>query len=187
MTDTSAMECRDALELMAAAVDGALTAGERASFEAHVGRCERCAEELRRSRRLAAALGALPTEAAVSEALERTVLGAARAALSEGTPARIAAGQRPARRLAWTTWSVRGLAAAAALVIAVGVWQRWADVPGAAPAPAVTTPGQGVPGEVLASPQRFLDMPVVERLEMLEYLQRSDQLEADDGPAVERG
>jgi len=182
MTESTAMGCRDAGELMAAAVDGELGGRERVAFEAHVGRCDACAEELARSRRLAEGLRALPSETRVGADFERAVLLKTRAALrAERSRARLAGG--------WVGWSVRGFAAAAALVLAVGIWQRWSDAPPKAvpPPPRARVERRAeIPREVLTSPQRFLDLPVVERLEMLEYLQHLDELE-DDRRAVERG
>jgi anti-sigma factor RsiW len=179
MTDIVAMECREVQELMAAAVDGELAGRERAAFDAHVGRCDACAEELRRSRRLAAALRGLPTETSIDADFERAVLAKTREVLQ--APGRL----RARMKSRWVGWSARGLAAAAALVLAVGVWQRWEDAP-KPPRPA-REPRAEVPREVLAAPQRFLDMPVIERLEMLQYLQHLDEDEGGDGVPVERG
>jgi anti-sigma factor RsiW len=178
MTDIMVMGCEDARELMAAVVDGEVDGRERGVFDAHVGRCDACAKEMRRSRRLAAALRALPTETSIDADFERAVLSKTREALHAGAHlrARIASG--------WVGWSVRGVAVAAVLVLAVGLWQRW----GVAPSTPVARvePRAEVPREVVAEPQRFLDMPVIERLEMLQYLQHLDE-EGADGVAVERG
>jgi anti-sigma factor RsiW len=179
MTDIVVMDCRAVRELMAAAVDGELAGRERAAFDAHVGRCDGCAEELRRSRRLAAALRALPTETTIDADFERAVLAKTREALH--APGRLRERVRSGMRHGW----MGGLAAAAAIVLAVGIWQRWEDAP--RPPRTITEPRPEVPREVLASPQRFLDMPVIERLEMLEYLQHLDETEGEGGPPVERG
>jgi len=171
MTDSTAIECRNARELMPAAVDGELTGRERAGFETHVERCQACAAELARSRRLADLLGALPNEVGIPDGFEQAVLSKARAALHGGA-------RRP-RLGGWVGWSMSGIAAAAALLLAVGLWQR-----STAPAPQPSAAARPtVPREVIAAPQRFLDLPVIERLEMLQYLQHHETLDA----AVERG
>jgi len=175
MTDSSAKQCRNARELMAAAVDGELTARERIGFEAHVEHCAACAAELGRSRRLAALLGGLPSEAGLPAGFEHAVLAQAHQALH--------AGGRRGGLGGWMGWSVSGLAAAAALLLAVGLWQR-----ASAPAPRATAAARPTaPREVVASPQRFLDLPVIERLEMLQYLQHHEALDGGDAPGVERG
>jgi anti-sigma factor RsiW len=98
------MRCEDADALIDAFVEAALEAPERRALEEHVGACARCGRALAASRRLSAALAALPASSPSAAADAR-----ARAAVDE--------------EIAWARWRTRtrrvvaGLAAAAAVVV----------------------------------------------------------------------
>jgi anti-sigma factor RsiW len=53
--------CRDAVELMSAYLEGAMSPDEQARFEAHLARCEACIAYLDQMRATIATLGHLPT------------------------------------------------------------------------------------------------------------------------------
>ena len=54
--------CRDAVGLMTAYLEGALSAGDRTRFEAHLARCTACTAYLDQMRVSVAALGLEPDE-----------------------------------------------------------------------------------------------------------------------------
>jgi anti-sigma factor RsiW len=60
VSDTTETSCRDLVELVTAYLDDALSAPERAAFEAHVAECPDCAVYLDQMRRTIAGLGDLP-------------------------------------------------------------------------------------------------------------------------------
>lgn len=53
------MNCKKALSLISEYIDGCLTPSEQLSLEAHLDRCEKCASELSKMRRMLLSLGSL--------------------------------------------------------------------------------------------------------------------------------
>ena len=65
--------CRQAVELVTDYLEGALTAAERARFEAHLSDCPHCREYLREMRVTIAAMGRVEPEALSREARDELV------------------------------------------------------------------------------------------------------------------
>jgi anti-sigma factor RsiW len=66
MTEDLELSCKELVELVTAYVEGALPAGERARFDAHLTECPDCVEYVAQFRRTIAAIGLAAPE------LERT-------------------------------------------------------------------------------------------------------------------
>lgn len=62
MKRRDAIMCRQAVELVTDYLEGALTADERARFEAHLAGCPHCTEYLREMRMTIAAVGRIAPE-----------------------------------------------------------------------------------------------------------------------------
>ncbi len=62
MTRRNAIMCRQAVELVTDYLEGALTADDRARFEAHLAGCPHCTEYLREMRVTIAAMGRVEPE-----------------------------------------------------------------------------------------------------------------------------
>src|ERR1700675_4044287 len=110
------MRCRRAQQWMTV-VEG-LVPRRRRALDRHLATCVGCRAEQALGAGLATALATLPNDAPVPAALEQGTLRALRLAAA-------AEDERPARSLGW--WlgvTVPGLAAAAMVVLAVGVYQR---------------------------------------------------------------
>jgi predicted anti-sigma-YlaC factor YlaD len=105
------MTCEEATERLDDYVDGTLTEAERHGVELHLAACAGCAEEERRLRALLARVAAMPREMSPSRDLW------------PGIAERIAAvrprAAAPVARRIWS-WSPSLLAAAAAVVVALG-------------------------------------------------------------------
>jgi hypothetical protein len=141
------MRCRRAQQWMTA-TDG-LAPRRRRALDRHLVVCPSCRAEQAAGVRLDVVLAALPREAPVSAALEQATLRAVRLAAA-------AEEERPARSLTW--WlgvSVPALAAAAVVVVAVGVRRTAApDRPsarGGAPL-AAASPATKAPQAVASAP-----------------------------------
>ena len=191
------MRCRRAQRWMTVA--DALVPRRRRALERHLADCASCRADGVVGMKLDAALAALPTHAPVPASLEYATLRTVRqlAAAEE---------ERPSRGLSW--WlgiAVPGLAAATAVVLAVGlsrgpvpdqppaadrvahddhaaaprvVARRDADAhpaPKAAPAVEVAHGGarrpsiDDPPAELIAAPERFIDMPVLRDFDKLRH------------------
>ena len=70
MRRTDALVCRQAVELVTDYLEGALTADERARFEAHLADCPHCTEYFREMRLTIAAVGRVAPESLSPEARE---------------------------------------------------------------------------------------------------------------------
>ncbi|MGH8959681.1 MAG: anti-sigma factor family protein [Jatrophihabitantaceae bacterium] len=102
----------------AAYVLGALSAEERAAFEAHLQTCQECTARVRELADLPELLGSIPF-AEVTEAVPDTLL-----------PGLLRRARREQGRRRWLTGALAGLAAAALVALAVAVWPA-----GSAPGP----------------------------------------------------
>ena len=71
----SGLTCRELVELVTHYLDGALDAGERARFEAHIGACDHCTAYIQQMRLTIEITGALEPEGVSPEA-ERALLEA---------------------------------------------------------------------------------------------------------------
>ena len=100
-------------ELTAAYALDALEPAEERAYEAHLEECARCRDELAGLADTAAALAYAAGEASPPEALRGRILDAARAERTNVVPLRAAVGARPSRR---------SPAAAAVLVVGMGMW-----------------------------------------------------------------
>lgn len=69
----NAIMCRQAVELVTDYLEGALTAAERARFEAHLAVCPHCTEYLREMRLVIAAAGRVEPESLSAEARDDLV------------------------------------------------------------------------------------------------------------------
>ncbi|HXI33748.1 MAG TPA: zf-HC2 domain-containing protein [Gemmatimonadales bacterium] len=70
MPDTVGLSCQELVELVTEYLEGTLSAGERARFDAHLATCPHCSIYLEQMRRTIAALGHLPAAAVPPAALE---------------------------------------------------------------------------------------------------------------------
>ena len=75
--DVEHLSCQELVELVTDYLENALSADERARFEAHIGRCDGCTEYLRQMRRTIELTGTLSPESLSPEA-ERALLQAFR-------------------------------------------------------------------------------------------------------------
>jgi anti-sigma factor RsiW len=73
----SGLTCREVVELVTDYLDGALDAGDRGRFEAHLGACPHCTAYLEQMRLTLAVAGRIEP-AALSDEMERDLLGAFR-------------------------------------------------------------------------------------------------------------
>jgi anti-sigma factor RsiW len=73
----SGLTCRELVELVTDYLDGALSDGDRARFDAHIAGCEHCAEYLEQMRTTIRLTGALRPETLAPE-VERDLLAAFR-------------------------------------------------------------------------------------------------------------
>ena len=73
----AAMACQELVELVTAYLEGALSAGDRQRFEAHIAGCDACTTYLEQMRATIEALGRIPPESLSQEA-ERELLAAFR-------------------------------------------------------------------------------------------------------------
>ena len=70
MRETNDLSCQELVELVTDYLEGALPAGERARFDAHLVTCPHCRIYLEQMRLTVATLGHLPTAAVSAEALQ---------------------------------------------------------------------------------------------------------------------
>jgi len=136
------MRCVKARRWLQAAVEGGLSLRRREALAGHVADCAGCREELRRSEALARALAAMALAAPLPPGLEAATLRRVRQAAA-------AEAERADRRGGWLRWlgiSVPALAAAAVLVLVIGLDRRPTPSAGgrAGAAPAFAAPGIGV-------------------------------------------
>ena len=75
--DVEYLSCQELVELVTDYLENALSADERARFEAHIGRCDGCTVYLRQMRQTIELTGSLSLEALSPEA-ERALLHAFR-------------------------------------------------------------------------------------------------------------
>jgi anti-sigma factor RsiW len=68
------MTCQDLVELVTECLEGTLSPTDGARFDAHLARCDHCAEYLEQMRQTIRALGRLPEES-VPERVRDKVLG----------------------------------------------------------------------------------------------------------------
>jgi anti-sigma factor RsiW len=71
------LSCQELVELVTEYLEGALSPGDRARFEAHIARCDGCGAYLQQMRATVDLLGHLPPESVSPEA-EATLLAAFR-------------------------------------------------------------------------------------------------------------
>jgi anti-sigma factor RsiW len=188
------MRCRRAQKLMAAAADGMLDARERPAFEAHVAACAACADELVRTARLFRTLASLPMEAPVPERIEQATLRRIRHLEAEEAES----GPRAWWR-AWSSLPVFAAATVAAVVLAVGIATRTADVPVPGPVaesprgPRVATapgrtriartesrPASEPPPALAAAPDLFVNLPLLKNFEKVEHFDAIQTTTLDD-------
>ncbi len=74
MREINDLSCQELVELVTDYLEGALPAGERARFDAHLATCPPCRVYLEQMGQTIAALGHLPTAAVSPEAMQ-TLLG----------------------------------------------------------------------------------------------------------------
>jgi anti-sigma factor RsiW len=70
--------CREVVELMSAYLEGTLSVGDRARFEAHLTGCDGCTAYLAQLRTTLRVLGTLPDEPPMPEPLKAELLRAFR-------------------------------------------------------------------------------------------------------------
>jgi anti-sigma factor RsiW len=200
------MRCGRAQQLMIAAVDAELGERRRRALDRHVAECADCRRELAATEGVLRAVAALPSEAAVSTALEQATLRRVRLAAAEEQ-------ERPARP--WWRWSIPtfAIATAAVVVLAVGVLRR-TEMPAEAPVVAVApvrpdnvqvaraakpkpapAPGAPVaearhepvpnepPAELAARPDLFVEMPILRNMEKLDHFEAIRTTTIEDAPA----
>jgi anti-sigma factor RsiW len=129
------MTCQEMEARLDAWVDGTLTETERRDAEAHLAGCARCRDEERQLRTLLAHAAALPRSVSPPRDLWPGI-----------------AGRIEGRRVSWLRFDVwpAALAAAAAVVIALGAVLFWPAPP--APVHTVVVPSPAVPGEARLRP-----------------------------------
>jgi len=136
------MHCRTVQRKLNAYLDRELATPERARVDAHLGVCAKCSEALDRLVRVGAALEQLPAPPPVPDSLAERVRARARQRLARLRPQRVVVRPRP------LFWPVMGVAAAAILVLGLGLGalMGW-DTLRPCPAPAALV-GQAGPDEV---------------------------------------
>jgi anti-sigma factor RsiW len=70
-TDVEQLSCRELVELVTDYLEGALTDGERARFEDHIGLCDGCQVYLEQIRQTVTLLGSLTEESIPPQVQER--------------------------------------------------------------------------------------------------------------------
>jgi anti-sigma factor RsiW len=190
---------------MAAAVDGALTVHERTALDAHVAGCPACAAEMRRTETLLTALDGLGRETEVPARLEQATLRRIRLAADEAPE------RRRWWSWLGTPVPALALAATVVVALSVTALRNTADVPGAsAPAPApqvakapppvpapveprvvasarppvapaVPTPPVEPPPALAASPDLFIDLPILRHMEKLSHFEAIETTTLDEG------
>jgi len=70
MTDVLTLSCQELVELVTDYLEGALTPGELARFEAHIGRCDNCTRYLEQMRQAIRVTGTLTPDDISPEAEE---------------------------------------------------------------------------------------------------------------------
>jgi anti-sigma factor RsiW len=178
-----------------AALDGELTPRRRQALDRHLAGCAACRGELATTERVLAALDARPAEAPVSVALEQATLRRIRLAADADTAVPW-----------WRRLPLPALVVATAvLVLAVGIVRRTGPVPPPAPsadrvarASVPKTPPRREPqaearrlpppseppAELVAAPDKFMNLPILRNLEKLEHFEaiQTTTLGDDDTP-----
>lgn len=189
------MRCGRAQKSLIAALDGELTPRRRQALDRHLAGCAACRGELATTERMLAALDTRPAEAPVSAALEQATL----------RRIRLAPDAHP--ETPWWRWLPLPalVVATAVLALAVGIVRRTgpvpppprtadrvarATVPPASPhrephaVPRRLPPPSDPPAELVAAPDKFMNLPILRNLEKLEHFDaiQTTTLDDDDTP-----
>jgi anti-sigma factor RsiW len=192
------MRCGRAQKSLIAALDGELTPRRRQALDRHLTGCAACRGELATTERVLAVLDARPAEAPVSVALEQATLRRIRLAADTDTDIPW-----------WRRLPLPALVVATAvLVLAVGIVRRTGPLPPPAPTadrmarasipkptprrepPAVarrSPPPSEPPAELVAAPDKFMNLPILRNLEKLEHFEAIQTTTLDDDPSTPNG
>lgn len=163
------MRCQDVREELVGVIDGETSGRRREEVDRHLDACAECRAERATMERLLRAIGDLPASAPVSPALE------------EGVVARIRVRRGGS---SWRRLVGPGVAAAAMLALAIGLWpvaesDRLVDSRGAevdagaasAPRPRMRSSGgdaETLPPELASEPDFFVNLPILRNMEKLQ-------------------
>jgi len=161
------MRCEDAERLMTMANDGEIGWWRRRRFDRHLAACASCRRAMDMNTRLLAAVS-FEAESDVPTHVEQEVLRRVRQAAAEE--------QGREGQAWWAPLSVPAVLAAAAVLVAVGLFRDGDEgpgggaVPGARPTPSASravVPPADPPAELATNPDLFIELPILRNLEKL--------------------
>jgi hypothetical protein len=189
------MRCTRAQKTMAIGDDA--SPRRRRALERHVAGCAACRDDRAATAALFRALGALPAEAPVPDALEQATLRRVR--MLDDTDA-----DRPAWWRSWLAVPAVALATAAVAVLAIALVRGTGGAPSgdgarriasaprepqrvprlarSAPARAVPEPPAEPPPELAAAPDLFVDLPMLRNLDKVKHFEAIETTTVDDPP-----